>query len=72
MGLIDLVYYISLWYHQKEQAIRLNYFWPLSVLAGAFGSLTAYAIAQIHHSTVDTRTSHEHSFLSLQVFHYTS
>ncbi|CAF0802972.1 unnamed protein product [Rotaria sp. Silwood1] len=41
------IYYISLWYQRKEQAIRLGFFWSFSALAGAFGGLFAYAIAQI-------------------------
>ena len=40
-------YYVSLWYRRKEQALRLGFFWSFSALAGAFGGLIAYAIAQI-------------------------
>ena len=43
-------YYISLWYCKKEQAFRLGFFWSFSALAGAFGGLIAYAIAQIKSS----------------------
>ena len=41
------VYYISLWYKRKEQAIRLGFFWSSSALAGAFGGLIAYGIGYI-------------------------
>lgn len=41
------IYYISLWYRRKEQALRLGFFWSFSALAGAFGGLIAYSIAQI-------------------------
>ncbi|CAF2313380.1 unnamed protein product [Rotaria sp. Silwood2] len=44
------IYYISLWYRRKEQAIRLGFFWSFSALAGAFGGLFAYGIAQIKSS----------------------
>ncbi|CAF4973432.1 unnamed protein product, partial [Rotaria sp. Silwood1] len=42
-----IIYYTSLWYRRREQAIRLGFFWSFSALAGAFGGLFAYAIAQI-------------------------
>jgi MFS family permease len=42
-----IIYYTSLWYRRKEQAIRLGFFWSFSALAGAFGGLIAYAITQI-------------------------
>jgi MFS family permease len=42
-----IIYYTSLWYLRKEQAIRLGFFWSFSALAGAFGGLIAYSIAQI-------------------------
>jgi MFS family permease len=42
-----IIYYTSLWYQRKEQAIRLGFFWSFSALAGAFGGLIAYGIAQI-------------------------
>jgi MFS family permease len=41
------VYYMSLWYKRKEQAIRLGFFWSFSALAGAFGGFLAYGIGQI-------------------------
>ena len=46
-----IIYYTSLWYRRKEQAFRLGFFWSFSALAGAFGGLLAYAIAQIKSST---------------------
>jgi MFS family permease len=42
-----IIYYISLWYRRKEQAIRLGFFWSFSALAGAFGGFLAYGIGQI-------------------------
>jgi MFS family permease len=42
-----IIYYTSLWYRRREQAIRLGFFWSFSALAGAFGGLIAYGIAQI-------------------------
>jgi len=42
-----IIYYTSLWYKRKEQALRLGFFWSFSALAGAFGGLIAYAIGQI-------------------------
>ena len=42
-----IIYYMSLWYRRKEQALRLGFFWSFSALAGAFGGLIAYAITQI-------------------------
>ncbi len=42
-----IIYYTSLWYRRKEQAIRLGFFWSFSALAGAFGGVIAYGIAQI-------------------------
>jgi MFS family permease len=45
-----IIYYTSLWYRRKEQALRLGFFWSFSALAGAFGGLIAYAIAQIKSS----------------------
>ena len=45
-----IIYYTSLWYLKREQAFRLGFFWSFSALAGAFGGLIAYAIAQIKSS----------------------
>ena len=42
-----IIYYMSLWYRRKEQALRLGFFWSFSALAGAFGGLIAYGISQI-------------------------
>ncbi|CAF3722339.1 unnamed protein product [Adineta steineri] len=42
-----LIYYTSLWYKRKEQALRLGCFWSFSAIAGAFSGLLAYAILQI-------------------------
>ena len=38
------IYYTSLWYRRKEQALRLGFIWSSSALAGAFGGLLAYAV----------------------------
>ncbi|UJR25750.1 hypothetical protein I4U23_007100 [Adineta vaga] len=46
------IYYISLWYRRKEQAIRLGCFWSCSALAGAFSGLLAYAITLIKSSNL--------------------
>ncbi|CAF1679940.1 unnamed protein product, partial [Adineta ricciae] len=32
-----VIYFMSLWYPRKMQAIRLGFFWSFSALAGAFG-----------------------------------
>lgn len=45
-----IIYYTSLWYRREEQGFRLGFFWSFSALAGAFGGLIAYAIAQIKSS----------------------
>ena len=42
-----IIYYMSLWYRRKEQALRLGFFWSFSALAGAFSGLIAYSISQI-------------------------
>jgi MFS family permease len=42
-----IIYYTSLWYRRREQAIRLGIFSSFSALAGAFGGLLAYSITQI-------------------------
>jgi MFS family permease len=42
-----IIYYTSLWYRRREQAVRLGFFWSFSALAGAFGGLIAYSISQI-------------------------
>ncbi|CAF5031357.1 unnamed protein product, partial [Rotaria sp. Silwood1] len=47
-----LIYFMSLWYPRKEQAIRLGFFWSFSALAGAFGGLLAFGIGQIKSSTL--------------------
>ncbi|CAF3106287.1 unnamed protein product [Rotaria sp. Silwood2] len=49
-----LIYFMSLWYPRKEQAIRLGFFWSFSALAGAFGGLLAFGIGQIKSSTLST------------------
>ncbi|CAF4746061.1 unnamed protein product [Rotaria sp. Silwood1] len=47
-----LIYFMSLWYPRKEQAIRLGFFWSFSALAGAFGGLLAFGIGHIKSSTL--------------------
>jgi MFS family permease len=47
-----IIYYMSLWYRRKEQALRLGFFWSFSALAGAFGGLIAYGISQIKSTKV--------------------
>ncbi|CAF0845388.1 unnamed protein product [Didymodactylos carnosus] len=42
-----IIYYMSLWYKRKEQAVRLGLFWSFSSLAGLFSGLIAYGIMQI-------------------------
>jgi MFS family permease len=42
-----VIYFMSLWYPRKMQAIRLGFFSSFSALAGAFGGLLAYGISQI-------------------------
>ncbi|KAK9765065.1 hypothetical protein K7432_006908 [Basidiobolus ranarum] len=54
-----VIYYMSLWYPRKEQAVRLGFFWSFSSLAGAFGGLLAYGISQIKGSL----TEWQHIFL---------
>jgi MFS family permease len=44
------IYFTSLWYPRKAQAIRLGFFWSFSALAGAFGGLLAFGIGQIKSS----------------------
>ena len=41
------IYYTSLWYRRKEQALRLGFIWSSSALAGAFGGLLAYAVGHL-------------------------
>ena len=41
------IYYTSLWYQKKQQALRFGSIWSFSALAGAFGGLFAYGIGQI-------------------------
>ncbi|KAK9765531.1 hypothetical protein K7432_006071 [Basidiobolus ranarum] len=48
-----VIYYMSLWYPRKEQAVRLGFFWSFSSLAGAFGGLLAYGISQIKGSLAE-------------------
>lgn len=31
-----IVFYLSLWYPKKQQALRIGMFWSISALAGAF------------------------------------
>lgn len=45
-----LIYYTSLWYPKKQQAIRFGIFWSFSALAGAFGGAFAYGITQVQSS----------------------
>ncbi|CAF1300901.1 unnamed protein product [Adineta steineri] len=47
-----IIYFMSLWYPRKMQAIRLGFFWSFSALAGAFGGLIAYGIGQIKLSKI--------------------
>ncbi|CAF1372056.1 unnamed protein product [Adineta ricciae] len=47
-----VVYFMSLWYPRKMQAVRLSVFWSFSALAGTFGGLIAYGIGQIKSSQV--------------------
>ena len=47
-----LIYYTSLWYPKKQQAIRVGIFWSFSALAGAFGGVFAYGIIQIPSSAL--------------------
>ncbi|CAF1391416.1 unnamed protein product [Adineta ricciae] len=47
-----VIYFMSLWYPRKMQAIRLGFFWSFSALAGAFGGLIAYGIGQIKSSKI--------------------
>ncbi len=42
-----IIYFTSLWYPRKQQAIRLGIFWSFSALPGAFGSVFAYGIGQM-------------------------
>ncbi len=42
-----IIYFTSLWYPRKQQAIRLALFWSFSALAGAFGGVFAYGIGQM-------------------------
>jgi MFS family permease len=42
-----MIYYTSLWYPKKQQAIRLGVFWSFSALAGAFGGILAFGISQM-------------------------
>jgi MFS family permease len=41
------IYYTSLWYQKKQQALRFGSIWSFSALSGAFGGLIAYGIGQI-------------------------
>jgi MFS family permease len=43
-----IIYFTSLWYKKKQQAIRLGLFWSFSALAGAFSGVLAYGISQIN------------------------
>lgn len=42
-----IIYYTSLWYRRRDQALRLGFFWSFSALAGASSGLIAYGISQI-------------------------
>ena len=42
-----IIYFISLFYPKKQQAIRVGLFWSFAALAGAFGGVLAYGISQI-------------------------
>ncbi|CAF0882011.1 unnamed protein product [Rotaria sp. Silwood1] len=42
-----IIYFTSLWYSRKQQAIRLGLFWSFSALSGAFSGVLAYGISQI-------------------------
>ncbi|RUO96207.1 major facilitator superfamily domain-containing protein [Jimgerdemannia flammicorona] len=47
-GLVPgIVYYLSLWYTRKEQAVRNAAFFSAATLAGAFGGVLAYGILQM-------------------------
>lgn len=41
------VYLISLWYTRAEQALRNGLFFSTATMAGAFGGVLAYGIAQM-------------------------
>ncbi|KAG0286597.1 hypothetical protein BGZ98_005022 [Dissophora globulifera] len=41
------VYLISLWYTRSEQALRIGLFFSTATMAGAFGGVLAYGIAQM-------------------------
>lgn len=41
------VYLISLWYTRGEQALRNGLFFSTATMAGAFGGVLAYGIAQM-------------------------
>lgn len=42
-----IIFFTSLWYPKKQQAIRLGLFWSFSALSGAFGGIFAYGIGQM-------------------------
>lgn len=42
-----IIYFTSIWYPKKQQAIRLGLFWSFSALSGAFGGVFAYGLSQI-------------------------
>ncbi|CAF0903972.1 unnamed protein product [Rotaria sordida] len=42
-----IIYFISLWYSKKQQAIRIGLFWSFSALSGAFSGVLAYGISRI-------------------------
>ncbi|KAF9430432.1 hypothetical protein BGZ94_006909 [Podila epigama] len=46
LGLAESI--ISLWYRRTEQALRVGIFFSAATVAGAFGGLLAYGIAQLH------------------------
>ncbi|CAF0839698.1 unnamed protein product [Adineta steineri] len=47
-----IVYYLSIWYPRKQQAVRVGLFWSISALSGAFSGILAYGISQIGSSSM--------------------
>jgi MFS family permease len=64
------VYLISLWYTRSEQALRNGLFFSTATMAGAFGGVLAYGIAQMEgvsglHGKLDQnteRSAHAHGY----------
>jgi MFS family permease len=48
-----IIYFTSVWYPKKQQAIRLGLFWSFSALSGAFSGVFAYGISQISSKKLD-------------------